>query len=70
VVPTKKKTMVPLTESDIAGDGSVDDFIKWIENFATNDSGHFTDQGACKDFCRQVKKYIEVDGYIGKLPVV
>jgi hypothetical protein len=62
-----KPEMKALTPEDIAGDCSVDDFIKWVENFGTQ-SGHFVSEEAALDFARQVRTYIEIDGYIGEVP--
>jgi hypothetical protein len=68
VQPLKQKpAMTPLAPEDIKGDRSVEDFIKWIQNFGTQ-SGHFVSKGAAHDFARQVEKYIGLDGFIGVPP--
>lgn len=67
MVTNLKVSLKPLGVGDINGDRGVEDFRKWIINFAENESGHFTSVGAAEDFARQALAYIKVDGYIGEV---
>jgi hypothetical protein len=60
VVPTKRK-MIALTAEEAVGDRGVPDFVKWVENFGRNDTGHFLDEDACKKFAEAARKLVAAD---------
>jgi hypothetical protein len=65
VVPKGPKKLEPLKKSEIAGDRSVEDFCKWIRNFAHQGSGHFVELGDCESFIIDIElKIKEMDGCI------
>lgn len=61
--------MIALTAKEAVGDRSVEDFVKWVENFAANNnqSGHFHDTIIIRDFGRLLKQKIkEMGEYVDK----
>ena len=65
------RTITALTAKEIAGDRGIDDFLKWVQNFGSNNTGHFLNEGKAGDFAEYMRNHIveNMGGFVDKVSV-